>query len=163
MSGQQQSKTDDEQIQNKLTELIDSIALSDTKRFVNEQSKTALYLNHQQIKSMHRDDLVEAAFILRQYALNITLDINRYSSIINWSQAKLNDQISKSGLEDIYQYELKVAAVIRENNYAKKLHNVIQYNKAYKEQLNNVSFSIGKMADTLENLARGKDYAKGRY
>lgn len=157
MSGNLQSE--DEEIQrviSKLDELLEKIGLEDTHRFVNDYTKKALRMSHQELKSLHRDDLVEMAFLLRQYALNVTIDTNKCSSVINWCNARLNSQIVQADLGDVYNYELKVARVIRENEYAKKMWKTSEYYKAQKELLNNVSFSIGKMADTVENLARGR-------
>lgn len=155
---QQNSSDKTQNLKKKLDELLDSIALGEAKKFINNDTKKVIELTPSQMKTMHADDLFEAAYMLRQYAIKIDLDFNRYSVIVDWCNAEIDSQITEADLADVYQYELKVATVIRKNSYAQQVNNIKKYNMAYREQLRNISKDVSNMANTLENFARWRKY-----
>lgn len=145
-------------VKEKLEQLLNSMALGNAKNFVNSHTKRSIELTPEQIRSMNAEDLFEAAFVLRQYATKINLDFNKYNVIVDWCNAEIDSQIMEEDLSDIFQYELKVATVIKKNSYAKQVNNVKRYNMAYREQLRNISKDVTNMANTLENFARWRKY-----
>jgi len=155
---QQNSADKTTQLKNKLDELLDSVALGDAKKFINNNTKKILELTPSQMKTMHPEDLFEAAYLLRQYAVKLNLDFNRYSVIVDWCSAEIDGQVIEADLADIYQYELKVATVVKQNSYAKQVNTIRKYNSAYREQLRNISKDVTNMANTLENYARWRKY-----
>lgn len=151
-----------QKIQSKLDELLEKVGLSETAKFINPHSKTALNLSHETMRQMSKEDLYEAAVLLKQYALKITIDVNRYETIINWCMGLLNDEvaqlINRQEISKTYNYDLLIASVARENDYARKVYKILKYYRAYKTQLDNVSWAITQQANTVENFAKGKTY-----
>lgn len=151
-----------QKIQNTLDKLLESIGLGETAKFINPHSKTSLELSHEIMRQMSKEDLYEAAILLRQYALKITIDTNRYESVINWCKNLLNDELAqvlaRQEIMKTYNYDLLVASVAGENEYVKKIYNTMKYYRAYRQQLDNISLAITQQANTIENFARGKNY-----
>lgn len=153
-------KTEEEiqKLQDRLDQLLEKSNLSETAKFINNHSKKALELTHEQMRTMSKEDLYEAAILLKQYALKIKVDENRYSTVIDWCKDLINAELAEEDLSEIYNYDLKVAALVKQNEYAKKVFKIMRYNRAYKQQLENLSWAITQQANTIENFARGKSY-----
>lgn len=164
MNGGNRLKADEEidKIQKRLDELLEKVGLNQTEKFVNPLSKKSLELTHEVMRQMGKEDLYEAAIMLKQYAIKITIDINRYNVLIDWCKNLLNDELAstlnKDELIRTYNYDLLVSSIAVENDYVSKVHNLLKYYRAYKQQLDNISWAITQQANTIENFARGKQY-----
>ena len=78
----------------------------------------------QEIDALTKDGCFNAAYTLYQYADYINMELNKCRNILLWCDNSINEIVSREiDTQSQYnKYEIKVAAILKENLVAQKIH-----------------------------------------
>lgn len=128
----------------------------------NSDVEIVLKLNFESLSKMSADELASSAFILDQYALFLQRQINREKAKTNWAKSNLDVVVAENGqnFDKYTKYELRIATIIKENDIARNLNQIIVKATTRLDELDFVATRIASMATKLETLHKSKKYAK---
>lgn len=131
----------------------------------NQEVERVLLLTYDQIQKLDSKGCDEYAYLLAQYSLIITKEINRNRARLMWAQKQLDllvaSQASRytggqAGNEKFIKYELLVNKVILADSSAQVLNKIILHATGRVTELDNISTKIDLMSRTLSNLSRSQ-------
>jgi hypothetical protein len=129
------------------------------------ETELSTYLNmpRDQLAKLHPDECGEIAYRLGQFAVYLQRLVNKENSVSNWAELALNDIIAKAYNQyDKYtKYEMRLALVTNENNYAMSLHKIRTNALLRVERLNFLSTGLKNLSDTLLQIKRGREKTNG--
>ena len=108
-----------------------------------------LTMNRNEIESLLPQEFAEISLKLNQYAFYIQRLYNQETAKLEWAQANLNKAIAThyTNYNNIYNHDVKVAAIIKEDQYAFSLYEVVTYATQRCTRLN-------FLANNLTNLSK---------
>lgn len=142
----------------KFIENIDNYIKS--KNFIGpkfqEEFKVAETFDNEVLSHLTQDECFNYAFQLYQYADAINSELGKSKSVLNWCEDALNRMISNEliNMQQIAKHEMKVAAIIRENEVASKINDWKIMAQARIDLLQNKEYNIRRKADCL--IEKGK-------
>jgi hypothetical protein len=128
----------------------------------NKEVEQILLLTYEQIENLDSEGCDIYSYLLSQYSLIITKEINRHKAKLFWAQKQLEliiaNQASRYTANDKYiKYELLCSKIILADSSANALNRIMLHANGKVTQLENVSAKIDLMSRTLSNLARSKN------
>ena len=118
-----------------------------------------LQLNIHQLHLLQEDECGEYAVVAALYSTYLQIEFNKHSRKNKWANHNLDIVIGKyaNNYGDKWtKYEEKRGLIICENEYAKKLNEVIKESMVFMESLNFISRKIEAISNTLTELQRTK-------
>lgn len=146
-----------------LNKYIESIGINYI--LYNKEVEPVLLMTYEQLQKLDSQGCDMYSYLLAQYSLIITKEINRNKSRLNWAQKQLellvaNQAAKYSGPADkanFVKYELLVNRVILNDTSAQTLNKIILHASGRVQELDNISSKIDLMSRTLSNLSRTKN------
>ena len=132
----------------------------ESKNFIgpkfNDEFKIAETFDNEVLSCLTQDECFNYAYQLYQYADTVNSELSRNKSIVNWCEDALNKMISGEliNMQQIAKHEMKVAAIIRENEVASKINDWKIVAQARVDTLQNKEYNIRRKADCL--IEKGK-------
>jgi len=132
----------------------------ESKNFIepqfNDEFKAAESFDNEVLSKLTQDECFNYAYQLYQYADAINLELGKNKSVVNWCEDALNRMISSEliNMQQIAKHEMKVAAIIRENEVASKITDWKIVAQARVDLLQNKEYNIRRKADCL--IEKGK-------
>lgn len=126
---------------------------------VDESIIKAIHLNYEQLCKIHPDECNILAFKLKQYAIYLQQQENRYRTLKNWTLNKLNVIIGNeaSNYGTAYtKFEEKRLAVIAGNTFATLLNKKYLEYSSYENELSFLSSKITELAKALSDIRYNK-------
>ena len=125
----------------------------------NSESDKALSLKQEDLKNMSAEECGQYTYILAQYAFFLQKEYNRENAKFKWASHNLNIVVGKQygNYGDKYtKHEIKVAMVVNENEFAKKLNEIILNATLRITELDFVSSRVATMSSILGELQKTK-------
>lgn len=125
------------------------------------QVEKALNLTHDDLKGMSAEECGMTAYTLKQYALYIQVETNKYQNVMGWAKRNIDALLAKeySNIGDKYtKYEIKRNMLITMNSAATELYKQYIDAKIKYKALSNVSRNVSYIAETLLALQQTKRY-----
>jgi hypothetical protein len=128
----------------------------------NKEVEPVLGLVYDQIQNLDSDGCDSYAYLLNQYSLVLTKEINRNKARLNWAQKQLDLLVASQAKKYVgadekasfIKYELLCNRVILNDSSAQVLNSIILHAGGRVQELENIHIKIDLMAKTLSNLAR---------
>lgn len=123
---------------------------------LNPEAEKYLMLEEDALSKMTPAELASGEYLLSAYGLVIQRKINRANAIKNWASRCLERIIAKrfNDFDQMMKYEIRKAAVALNDDYAKRLSDIISNQDAIIDDLTYLSQSINNISSSLGNLAR---------
>lgn len=145
----------------RLQKFVDNIdSYIESKNFIgpkfNEEFKAAEQLDIEKLNCLTRDDCFSYGFMLYQYADFIATELNRNKAVLLFCEDSLN-KIFADEMFDMPQYtkhEIKVGAILRENELAKKINEWKIIAQSRIDLLQTKEYNCRRKADCL--IEKGK-------
>ena len=122
----------------------------------NDEFKIAESFDNEVLSKLTQDECFNYAYQLYQYADSINSELSKNKSIVNWCEDALNRMISGEliNMQQIAKHEMKVAAIIKENEVASKVNDWRIVAQSRVDLLQNKEYNIRRKADCL--IEKGK-------
>jgi hypothetical protein len=154
-------------VNNKLQEIIKKletyIARFDLdKLMVDKTTHSYLIMSEMEIAKLDKELLAIGEIKLNAYALNIQLAYNKSLAIISWAEnaMKLIIASTYNDYDKFIKFEDRKYLVSLDNNYAKRLLEIINEYQLKVQEIQFLSQSIQKVADSFGKLARVRNMEK---
>lgn len=124
----------------------------------NQEFKQAEEFDTSLLNQLTQDECFNYAFQLYQYADAINSELARNKSVVNWCEDALNKMISREliNMQQIAKHEMKVAAILQENEVATKINEWKITAQARVDLLQAKEYNIRRKADCLIEKGRRK-------
>jgi hypothetical protein len=130
----------------------------------NKEVEVILLLTYDQIKNLDSEGCDTYSYLLAQYSLTITKEINRNRARLAWAQKQLDLLVASQSKKYVgadekasfIKYELLVNRVVLADSSAQVLNKIVLHANGRVLELDNVSAKIDLMSRTLSNLGRSK-------
>lgn len=142
------------EVLSKIERLSESLLMD--KINVNNEVEKYFSMTEDTIDKMTAAELSCGEYILSAYGLVIQKKLNRANVIKNWASKSLERIIAKNykSFAEMMKYEIRKASVALNDEYAKRLSDVIMEQDAVIDELTYISQSINNLSNSLGNLAR---------
>lgn len=122
----------------------------------NEEFKVAESFDSDKLKSLNQDDCFNYAYMLMQYADQINSELAKAKSVAAWCDDALNKMIASElmNMQQIAKHEMKVAAILKENEVAAKINEWKITAQSRIDLLQNKEYNIRRKADCLIEKGR---------
>jgi hypothetical protein len=122
----------------------------------NNDFKIAEDLDLATIITLSQDDCFNYAYMLYQYADDIALELTRNKAVLQWCETSLNEMVSVEliNMPQIAKHEMKFAAILKENDLAKKLNEWKAVATSRIDFLQVKEYNVRRKADCL--IEKGK-------
>jgi hypothetical protein len=128
-----------------------------------EELDKYLTMNRDHIEKLSGQDCVQIAYRLDQTAFYIQRLYNREQARIAWAKAQLAEVIAPQigQYNDFWKHEVKVALVVKNNSYASKLNDIINYATQRVQRLSGLTNTLNNLSNTLKAVQRSKYVHQG--
>jgi len=117
-------------------------------------------MNRKEIESLTPEDCSEISVRLMQFGFYLQRLCNREKSRIIWVKQKLIEYIAKqlNSYDKFTKYDIKVALIIKEDNYAYDLQQILTYAEQRFTRLELLSLNIKNLSDVISSVKISKIY-----
>lgn len=122
---------------------------------INPEAEKYLSLHEQSLEKMTASELSVGEYILSAHSLMVQRTISRASAIKGWANKCIESLIAKNyNAEAMIKYEIRKAQIALNDEYAKRLSEIISEQEMVIDELAYLAQSINSISNSLGNLAR---------
>jgi hypothetical protein len=124
--------------------------------------QSILDLTHEDIISLTSEEASAYAFKLHSYCLFLRKSCDKIFPKILWCEEIINRMVAKSWkqFDNWMKYEVRRQAAIEQDTFGTKVERARIYFTSIMAQSKDKIYSVSKMADVMENLAKRKSYER---
>lgn len=117
-----------------------------------------LSMDRSGMEALQMEDCAAIGYRMAQYSFYIQRLYNREKARVVWATQQLTEIVAKSldSYDKYMKFEVKVALIIKENNYAESLQRILTYAEQRAQRLEFLATSIKNIGDAMKNMQMAK-------
>jgi hypothetical protein len=127
-----------------------------------EELQQYFSMNRDELESLSARDCAAISLRLAQFSLYIQRLYNRETSRLNWAKTTLSESIAKEfgNYSQYTKYDIKVALIAKENEFVRKVQQIINYAQQRMDRLYFLSTNIKYLSEVMQANQRAKMIGK---